>query len=308
MGLTNQPDIFTIDLDFLGMRNAIAVYLIPHKYGGVLVECGPTSTFPTLNKKLQKLGYSITDITDVFLTHIHLDHAGAAGVIACTGANIHVHERGAPHLINPEKLLRSASRIYGNQMDYLWGEFLPVPENNLTIMNDQEILHINELKITAIDTPGHANHHLSYILNDTCFTGDLGGIRLPGPPHIRLPMPPPEFHLEKWETSIAKLTSLFHREAFHYIAPTHFGIYNDPEWHLIELQYALNEINSWMEDIMPNDPPIDTLTEEFLTWTRNRSLAQGLDPKIIDIYEAANPSFMSSYGIQRYWKKYRTSA
>lgn len=294
-----------IDLNFLEMKNTIASYLFAHKDGVALIECGPSSTLPQLEKGLHELGFNLTDITSIFVTHIHLDHAGAAGYLASKGAQIYVHEFGAPHLINPTKLIRSASRIYGDQMEFLWGKITPVPKNKVTILKDNDSVNIGNIIVTAIDTPGHANHHLAYIVNDVCFTGDVGGIRLQGKPHIRLPMPPPEFNWEKWMDTANRLSKLFSEKAYHAIAPTHFGIYNDVHWHLSALKTSLQEINQWMEVIMPKNLPIEIINEEFLNWTRERSLSAGLSEKTIELYEAANPSFMSSYGIQRYWKKYR---
>lgn len=297
-----KKDIYTLDLDFMGIPGTIACYLIPHKDGVVLVESGPGSTIPTLQKRLTELDLEIADITDVLLTHIHLDHAGAAGWLAQQGARIHVHPVGAPHLLDPTRLLASATRIYGDMMDQLWGEFLAVPADHLSILEDNQILDINGLRFQALNTSGHANHHFVYLYKDVCFSGDIGGVRIQGPPHLRLPMPPPEFHLEKWRQSLNRLrTAKFNR-----IIPTHFGIYHDPDWHLNAISRALNEIEEWMEKVMPTNPSFDELNQAFLNWTRNRSLKQGLSSSQIEAFETANPSWMSTYGIQRYWKKYRS--
>jgi len=287
------------------MKNTIASYLLTHKDGAALIECGPASTLPELEKGLQKFGYKFADITSVFVTHIHLDHAGAAGYLAREGAQIFVHEIGAPHLINPQKLIRSASRIYGDQMKFLWGDILPVHPEKIGILNDNSSVTIGNMTITAVDTPGHANHHLAYIVDDVCFTGDVGGIRLPGKPHIRLPMPPPEFNWEKWMDTVKRLINLYEENTFHHIAPTHFGIFSDVNWHMLALQTALEEINQWMENIMPSNPSIETINKKFIRWTKERSLSAGISKESIELYEAANPSFMSVYGIQRYWQKYR---
>ena len=199
--MITKHNIHTIDLNFLGISKAIASYLIPHDQGIVLIESGPGSTLPGLEKGLAENGFTFADITDVLLTHIHLDHAGAAGWLADQGARIHVHEVGSPHMLNPERLLASAARIYGDMMDHLWGEFLAVPEDKLNILVDGDQIEIEGLVFKAIDTPGHAYHHMAYIFEDICFSGDVGGIRLPGPPFLRLPTPPPEFHIESWRNS-----------------------------------------------------------------------------------------------------------
>jgi glyoxylase-like metal-dependent hydrolase (beta-lactamase superfamily II) len=304
--MTDKPElknknIYSLDLKFLGIPRTIASYLIPHEGGIVLVESGPGSTLQTLISCLEAYNLSPKDITDVLLTHIHLDHAGAAGWLARQGAKIHVHPVGAPHMLDPEKLLASAKRIYGDMMDELWGEFLPVPEDRLSVTHDEDVIEINGLKFKAIDTPGHAEHHFVYLYEDICFSGDIGGVRLPGTHHIRLPMPPPEFHLEKWRQSLNRLKDL----NFSRIAPTHFGIFNDPDWHLQALEKALGEVETWMERVMPENPTINSLEEKITHWARERSIQEGVEPETIDAYETANPTWMSAYGVQRYWNKYR---
>ena len=302
----NQANVFTLDLKFRGLTGAIASYLIPHSSGAVLVECGPGSTIPGLTAGLAAHGYKPADITDVLLTHIHLDHAGASGWMARQGARIHVHPKGAPHLENPEKLLASAKRIYGDQMEELWGEFLPVPSSSLDVLADGQVIEIGELRFKAYDTPGHANHHIAYGFGDLLFSGDIGGVRLGGTHqsgfrHIELPMPPPEFHLETWRSSVHRLQE----EGFRRIAPIHFGIYPDASWHLTKVERGLDEIECWMEKTMPADPPIEKLREQLIAWSRQRALDDGVSAKELPTFEAANPVFMSADGIARYWKKYR---
>jgi len=302
---TMNEKVHTIDLNFMGIPGAIAAYLIPHENGAILVECGPGSTVKALQDGMQTHGFRVTDLTDVFLTHIHLDHAGAAGWLALQGARIHVHPAGAPHLLDPQKLLKSAKRIYGDRMDELWGDFLPVPEGKLSIHQDEDVLNIDGLEICLLDTPGHAKHHYAYIINKTCFTGDVGGVRLNGPAHIRLPMPPPEFHLETWRESLARLQAELASGAFSRIAATHFGIYEDPDWHLAAAQQTLNEVEEWILKVMPGDPAIEQLREQYINWAREQTLKAGVSSKTIESYERANPSWMSAYGIQRYWRKHR---
>jgi glyoxylase-like metal-dependent hydrolase (beta-lactamase superfamily II) len=308
---TNQvnpsPVVHTLDLNFLGIPGAIACYLIPHAGGAVLIECGPGSTIPALQAGLRAFGLTEKDVTDVLLTHIHLDHAGAAGWLAQQGARIHVHPIGAGHLLDPQKLLASAGRIYGDQMETLWGKFLPVPAGNIHILDADEVLEIGGLRIRPLDTPGHANHHYAYLFNGTCFSGDILGVRMAGQRHLRLPMPPPEFNLEKWNESLAYLQSEFKRCAIHQIAPTHFGIFNDPAWHLASVSRALKVVGTWIEENLPGEPNSEELVERFLNWKQQHSQAEGLPPEMIKTYESVNPSWMSVAGLQRYWKKHRLS-
>jgi glyoxylase-like metal-dependent hydrolase (beta-lactamase superfamily II) len=293
--------IHTLDLNFQGIPRVIASYAIPHRKGVVLIDSGAGSTIENLKSALKLLELSPADVTDVLLTHIHLDHAGAAGWLARQGARIYCHPNGAPHLIDPEKLLKSAARIYGDSMERLWGEFLPVPEDRLVVLSDREEINIEGLRFVGIDTPGHADHHLAYRFEDICFTGDVGGVRLPGPPHLRVPMPPPEFHLGKWRVSMSKLRD----EKFARIAPTHFGIFDDAQTHLALLERGLDEVEEFLGRVMPGDPPVEEINDRFLEWMRKRSEADGLDRDQVNACEMANPSWMSSAGMQRYWRKYR---
>lgn len=296
----SKPIIHTLDLNFQGLHGTIAAYLIPHSAGAALIECGPGSTIPALQAGLNDYHLEVKDITHVFLTHIHLDHAGAAGWLARQGANIYVHPVGAPHLVNPEKLLASATRLYGDLMDQLWGEFLPVPEDKLVVLEDGDTVNIDSYHLRAIETPGHASHHLAYVLGSTCFSGDIGGVRLAGNQSIRLPTPPPEFQPELWRESIKRLQ----KENCAQIAPTHFGIFTDADSHFKVLLRGLERIESWMETVMPDNLPLDELRKAFTTWEQEDGLGQGLSENTLRDYETANPSFMSADGILRYWNKY----
>ncbi len=299
-----QTPVYALDLNFQGIPRTIASYLIPHPHGAILVESGPGSTQAELVSALDKFGFSAHDITDVLLTHIHLDHAGAAGWLAQQGAQIYVHKVGAPHLLNPEKLIMSATRIYGDLMDALWGVFLPVPEEKLIILDDDDEVEIENLIFRAIDTPGHAIHHLAYIFEDICFSGDVGGVRLPGPPFLRLPTPPPDFHIESWRESIRKLKSV----DFSRIAPTHFGIYADASWHLNSLEQTLTDVEQWMESILPQISNREALREPFSEWEYARCQAAGLDADMLHAYSLAMPLGMGADGIWRYWDRFRFTA
>jgi glyoxylase-like metal-dependent hydrolase (beta-lactamase superfamily II) len=300
--------VHTLDLHFLGIPGAIASYLIPHANGVVLVESGPGSTIPGLVAGLQEHGYKVEDVTDVLLTHIHLDHAGAAGWLAGQGARIHVHPVGAPHMLDPQKLLSSAARIYGDQMQTLWGDFLAVPEDRLVIPLANETFEIEGLRFLPIDTPGHANHHFVYLFGDICFSGDVGGVRMQNSRYLSVPMPPPEFILEKWRESLRRMMAEYDEGKFSRIAPTHFGIFNDAAWHLDRLCRSLYEIEEWIEATLPSNPSDETLLQEFLSWTGQRYQDEEGNPKLTPAYQAANPPYMSAAGIQRYWRKYRQPA
>lgn len=295
--------ILTIDLNFQDKTQAIASYLIRHNDGAVLIETGPGSTLSALETALSAEGLSPRHITHVLLTHIHLDHAGAAGWFAKQGAEIYVHPNGAPHLINPEKLIASAARIYGGKMDQLWGEILPVAENQLKVPNDAEEIVIGTLRFVPVNTPGHAEHHYAYLFEDVCFSGDVGGVRIPGFQYLRAPMPPPELNFERWRESLARLRSL----KFSRIAPTHFGIFDDAAWQIDEMEKTLTEAEKWLAGVMAENPSIEELREEFTAWMQEQGKVKNLSDEVIRAYSLANPVAMSADGLMRYWKKFRSA-
>ena len=298
-----QTRVITLDLNFQGRPYAIASYLIRSGDGVVLIESGPGTTRAALEAGLAQEGLSPRDLTHVLLTHIHLDHAGAAGWLARQGAEIYVHPVGAPHMLNPEKLLASATRIYGDKMETLWGEFLPVPEDKLHIAQDMEEIVIGNLGFLPINTPGHAEHHYAYLFEDICFTGDVGGVRIPGYQYLRIPMVPPELHMERWHESMKRLR----QEKFARIAPTHFGIYDDPEWQLHEVEKELDDTVHWMEEVMPADPSVEELRQLFTEKTLADNERLGLSEEVVTAYQLANPPGMSADGLMRYWKKVRNA-
>jgi glyoxylase-like metal-dependent hydrolase (beta-lactamase superfamily II) len=293
--------ISTLDLKFMGKEQAIAAYLVPHRDGVALVESGPGSTLGALGQALAEHGYKFQDVTHVFLTHIHLDHAGASGYLALQGATILVHPLGAPHMLNPQKLIASATRIYGNRMQQLWGDFLPVLPEKLVEVQDGEELVVGGVRFLALHTPGHADHHSCYLVEDVCFSGDVGGVRIPGYKYLRLPFVPPELNIEKWLASTKRLKSL----GFNRIAPTHFDIFNDVEWHLTEITRSLNAVSVWLEKVMPSNPPLEELRGKFSSWMFEQGREKGLSADAIKAFDLANPLGMSADGLQRYWQKVR---
>lgn len=297
------PPVHTLDLGFRKTPQTIASYLIPTSRGAVLIEAGPGSTLEALKAGLKTFQFTPADITDVLLTHIHLDHAGAAGWLAGQGARIHVHPNGAQHLLDPEKLLKSARRVYGDKMEELWGDFLPVPQSHLIVTPPDTKIEIDGLEFLALDTPGHADHHFAYLFEDICFSGDVGGVRLPGSDYLCVPAPPPEFHLGKWRDTLTRLRAA----KFRRIAPTHFGIFEDAEKHLEMLGRGLEELSEFIERVMPGDPPIEEINRQYQEWTAQRYSSSGIHGPQLEAYEIANPSWMSPSGLQRYWRKHRVS-
>ncbi len=295
--------VSTIDLIFFDRKGEIATYLLPHSGGAVLVDPGPESTLPALTTALSARGLTSRDVTHILLTHIHFDHAGAAGWFAGQGARVYVHPVGAPHMLNPEKLVASASRLYGEMMGKLWGGMKPVPAARLTEVQDEAEIVAGELRIRALHTPGHAEHHVSYVCEDVIFSGDVGGVRF-GENYVRLPFVPPETHLEKWRASLRRMLATGCTR----IAPTHFGIYADATTHLTLAVRYLGDVEAWLEKNMPGIPDVETMNARYADFIGAHSLASGLDEATLAVYESAAPVSFAASGLFRYWQKVRNTA
>src|SRR6478736_1938683 len=191
MALMLEP----LDLRHLGHERVIGSYLLETKDGLALQDCGPTTCVPELKARLAERGLELPDVRHLLLSHIHLDHAGAAGVLVREhpGLQVHVSEIGAPHLVAPERLERSARRLYGDTFDDLWGELAPVPAANVHVTGD------NVVGLACFPTPGHASHHVSYLDADgTLYAGDAAGVRIAPGRCIMPPTPPPDLDIESW--------------------------------------------------------------------------------------------------------------
>jgi glyoxylase-like metal-dependent hydrolase (beta-lactamase superfamily II) len=291
--------IHTLDLNFQNVPQAIASYLLETSAGPVLIETGPGSTLDTLIARLAEHGYRPGDVRHVFVSHIHLDHAGAAGWWANQGAQIYVHEVGAPHLIDPSRLLASAQRIYGELMDSLWGEIVPAPAARVTDLRDEETVQIGDLTFTVLDTPGHAYHHHVICLGSIAFTGDAAGVHIPGSRFVALPAPPPEFNLEAWQQTIDRLSA----RNFSAIYPTHFGRIEDVAGHLESLRALLEQAAAFVRERLEAGMKRDELVTAYLAWNEKRAQAAGVTEQLARRYELANPNFMSVDGIMRYWRR-----
>lgn len=285
-----------LDLGFQGTPQVIASYLLEGPAGNVLVETGPGSTLPALLAGLERLGLAPGDVGDVLVSHIHLDHAGAAGWWAQQGARVHVHPRGAPHLIDPSKLLASAGRIYGDRMETLWGEVLPAPADRVVAVEDGATLEVGGLRIEAHDTPGHARHHLVYALEEVVFTGDAAGIQLPGNDWIDLPAPPPEFDLEEWLRTLERIRDLGAQTIYR----THFGPSNDVDTELSHFAEVLAEVTQWVLEMRQAGLDREVMIDDFTARIRRLAANTGLDSRQFEAYEIVNPRSMSVDGIARY--------
>ena len=291
--------IHILDLNFQNVPNTIASYLIIGPDGPVLVETGPGSTTETLVSKLSEHGYRPSDIKHILVTHIHFDHAGSAGWWALQGAQVYVHHFGARHLIAPEKLIASATRIYGDKMDTLWGAILPAPAEKITELHDGDTVDVAGLSFQVIETPGHARHHHVFRLGNIAFTGDALGIALPNATMKDLPAPPPEFDKEAWHETLNHLES----ERFETVYPTHFGPVDDVQGQIDGIRQLLDESAEFVKERMDKGLERDDLVDTYIAWNQDRARSAGLNEAQIHQYHTANPLDMSVDGIIRYWKK-----
>lgn len=291
------PDIYILDTKFLDETSVIASYLLESDDGLVLVETGPETVFINLKEAIAEKGYNWQDVNHVLLTHIHFDHAGAAWKFAQNGAKVYVHPVGLPHLNHPMRLWNSARRIYGDDMERLWGEMKPIAEELLVPAEDGTQLDIGGLPFKVHYTPGHAIHHNAYQLGGVIFTGDVAGVRINNGPVVP-PCPPPDINIEAWKKSIAKLRNLNPDRL--YIA--HFGRVVRPMQHLDDLEKTLDDWAGWMKPYYDDEVPAEDITPKFEAYTQGQLKEAGVSEENCVRYEKGNPSFMSVTGLLRYWE------
>jgi len=272
-----SPD--PLDLRHGGAERVIGSYLLDTEDGPAVFDCGPTTCLEALKAGLRSRGLELRDVRHLLLSHIHLDHAGAAGVLVREHPELQVHVSaiGAPHLVDPSRLEASARRLYGDAFDDLWGELAPVPEENVHAVGGRV------LGLDCFPTPGHASHHVSY-LDDagTLYAGDAAGVRIQPHSTVLPPTPPPEFDLETWLRTLDEIE----RRAPARLALVHFGVAEDVERHLVELRRRLEE------------------------WVRLQGVSEGEFAEIVgkdvdESYERAMPFWQSYAGLKRYWEKRR---
>jgi len=275
-----MPDL--LDLRHLGHERVIGCYLLQTEDGPALQDCGPTTCVPELKAGLAERGLELGDLRHLLLSHIHLDHAGAAGVLVREhpGLQVYVSEIGAPHLVDPSRLEASARRLYGDDFDRLWGELAPVPGENVHVVGDET------LGLATFPSPGHASHHVSYLDGEgTLYAGDAAGVRIRPSEFVLPPTPPPEVDLAAWDRTLDELE----RRDPQRLALIHFGVFDDPMRHLEELRRRLPE---WADRVR------DGATEEQFAAKAGADLAADRDA-----YEQAMPFWQSYAGLKRYWEK-----
>jgi glyoxylase-like metal-dependent hydrolase (beta-lactamase superfamily II) len=270
-----------IDVEHLGRPHVIACWEVD----GMLVDPGPESSLHTL---LEKIGEQQPEA--VLLTHIHLDHAAATGAMVAKWPDlqVYVHERGAPHIIDPSRLLSSAERLYGDKLEYLWGKIQPVPEANVHVLSGGET--VRGMRVAY--TPGHASHHVCYLHEETgiAFVGDVAACRLPGTSLVIPPTPPPDIDVEVWEDSIALVESWEPDK----LALTHWGPVDEPAAHLAEARRRLREEAELAREM--DEPAYEADLQKRIA----EKLA---DPETTEEMFQAVPTAYQWSGLDRYWRK-----
>jgi glyoxylase-like metal-dependent hydrolase (beta-lactamase superfamily II) len=275
-----------------GSERTIASYVVETDAGPAIFDCGPATCVDQLKQGLAERGLALDDVRHLLLSHIHLDHAGAAGTLVREqpGLQVHVSAVGAPHLVDPTRLEASARRLYGDAFDALWGELAPVPEANVRIAGDEVV------GLECFPTPGHASHHVCFLAGDgTLYAGDAAGVRIQPGRFVLPPCPPPEVDLQAWEDSLAEIE----RRAPARLALVHFGVVaDDVGEHLTRLREALRRWAGWVEDGM----------DEQTFVAAARADVAGTDPDEADAYDRAAPYWHCYRGLERYWRKRRERA
>ncbi|HEY2652023.1 MAG TPA: MBL fold metallo-hydrolase [Solirubrobacteraceae bacterium] len=278
-----------IDLEHLGRPRSLAVYLVPGPEP-TLIDCGPSSCLDVLERTLAGHGLRFGDLRHLLLTHIHLDHAGAAGSLVATNPDllVHVSGAGADHLADPSRLERSARRLFGAEFDRLWGPLAPIPAANLRVLGE----HAAGLECFA--TPGHAIHHTSFLDEDgNCYSGDVTGVRIPPSTYVAPGTPPPDIDLDAYRRSLDDILSRRPER----LCLSHFGIAEDVPGHIARMREGLALWSGWVRDGATED--------EFIEAAR----AQLADrPEVLEAIETAAPFPPSYAGLKRYWETRRRPA
>jgi glyoxylase-like metal-dependent hydrolase (beta-lactamase superfamily II) len=299
---------YSIDLQFQGQDGVIAAYLVESAGERAIIEIGPTSTLGVLLAALREAEIEPESIGKILVTHIHLDHAGASGAFIrrFPQAQLYVHERGAPHMSDPSRLLRSATRIYGDMMDQLWGAVEPVPESKMTILTDGDTVTVGDRSFDVLYTPGHASHHVAYHdrARDAVVAGDVAAVRMQGTSYVRPPTPPPDIDLELWEESLNRLRALRPRVLY----LTHFGPFTDVEAHLDQAQEQLREWEDIIRRAMESGQDTPEIVDNVQLHADRELLEHTGDASMFHRYELAAPCGMSVDGYLRYFQTRAPSA
>ncbi len=296
-GRRMHPTIHTIDLKYLKISKIISVFAVPTGDDGfVLLETGPASTVRRLERGLHGEGLELERLRAIFLTHVHLDHSGAAGALARrVGCPVYVHPKGAHHLVDPSRLLASARRLYGPMMRPLWGTTESVPEELVRPVGSGDPVRVDGVEVFGWHTPGHASHHVAWQVGDAVVTGDVGGVRFPGCSHVVPPMPPPDIDVGRWRESIDLVRSLEPGR----LLLTHFGGYDDPGRHLDELEDRVRRWSEIGESVRAAGGTVKDLARELGQLDSRELKASGADLFTTQRYRKLCPMGANAVGLFR---------
>ena len=300
--ITLAAGLSYLDLNFSGVKGVIGSVILHGPVGAAIIDPGPSSTLPALRAGLERAGIGLADVRAILLTHIHLDHAGATGTLVRENPamRVCVHDKGAPHMVDPAKLMASATRLWGDEMDRLWGEMRPVPAEALVTLRGGERIGAGGRDLDVAYTPGHASHHVSYFSADTgiAFVGDTAGVRLPTGRVVLPPTPPPDIDLEAWRDSIARIHVWRPETLF----VTHFGPYAPVAAHLTEFADHL-DLTSGLVKASLARPGTDEDREAWFADEVRRDLRRRMTESDAQAYEVAGRFDLSWRGLARYWRK-----
>lgn len=300
--LSLVSSILPIDLHWCGHPRSIAAVLFRSDGFNALIDPGPASTLPVLSEQLALQGLRFADFHAILLTHIHLDHAGATGSLVRDNPQlkVFVHSRGAPHMADPSKLLNSAVRLYGDEMQRLYGEFLPVPSANLHTLDGGETISVGSQQLRVLYTPGHASHHVTYFdpLEGVAFVGDTTGICIEGHPFILIATPPPDISLELWDASLDAITQLHPQRLF----LTHFSFSDDPARHIATYRERLHHWSDLAARILSSNMD-ETQAMRLFGREVAAEAAQVLSPGELSHYVFNGALNLSWLGLVRYHRK-----
>jgi glyoxylase-like metal-dependent hydrolase (beta-lactamase superfamily II) len=294
--------ITTIDDNWMGRPRSIATALLESDGHRAIVDPGPGSTLDTLRKELRAHGALVSELDAILLTHIHLDHAGATGALVKENPRlaVYVHKLGAPHMMDPSKLLASAARLWPDTLQQLFGDALPVPAENLRILEGGETIQLGSRKIEVAYTPGHASHHVSYFedAEGVAFVGDTTGIRIEGHSFVMPATPPPDIDLEIWDTSFKAILERKPKRLF----LTHYGFSENPPAHIAQFRERLHHWMEMTERILRSAPSEEAAMESFMTVAR-AEIAQHLPAGEIQQYIRTAGLNLSFLGLTRHARK-----
>ena len=292
-----------VDLQFLGFPNVIATAVLHGPSGVALIDPGPSTSLGNLRQALSKNGIGIRDVGQVLLTHIHLDHGGCTGSLVKENPaiDVFVHERGAPHLADPTKLLASASRLYGQDMDRLWGEFLPVPAERMRVLRGGEQITAGGRTLDVAYTPGHASHHVSYFEPSSriAFVGDTAGIRRGSGIYVMPASPPPDIDLEIWRVSEERILAWDPDTLF----LTHFGPFHGARPHFQQLMERLHDWSGMVRRLLADAALTDDQRQERFVAEAQQELRRVVGVNEAELYIRAGSLVYSYQGLARYWSK-----